>query len=220
MKLTVNISKTKIVRKLENYNNFKLCSFLNTIVHAMHEHKHLKSAWIENIKHLLCSLGLSGIWYTQSFISSNWLIKATEQKIKDICKQDWNSALSIASSSNNYRLFKDTLEASSSISTLSTYMCLRFLVFQTQNHRFRMEIDRWRGQPLFERKCNFCLDDNGDEYHYLLTCRKFSDKRKRYIKPYFFVHPNTIKYHEIMNTKTPQQSKNLCKFINTIFKNV
>ena len=63
-------------------------------------------------KHLLCSLGFSGIWYTQSFLSSNWLIKTTKQKIKDIYIQDWNSTLSISSSSNNYRLFKDTFETS------------------------------------------------------------------------------------------------------------
>ena len=198
---------------IENYENFKLSSHLYKVVHAMHEHKYLKSAWIDNIKHLLCSLGFSGIWYTQSFISSNWLIKATKQKIKDIYIQDWNSTLSISSSSNNYRLFKDTFEASSYISTLSTYMCRRFLAFRTRNHRFPVEIGRWRGQPLHERKCKFCLDDIGDEYHYLLTCRKFTEERKRYIKPYFFVHPNTIKYHEIMNTKNPQQLKNLCKFL-------
>ena len=186
----------------------------------MHGNKHLKSAWIENIEHLLCSLGFSGIWYTQSFKSSNWLIKATKQKITDIYIQDWNSTPSISSSSNNYRLFKDTFEASSYISTLSTYMCGRFLAFRTRNHRFPVEICQWRGQPLHERKCKFCLDDIGDEYHYLLTCRKFTEERIRYIKPYFFVHPNTIKYHEIMNTINPQQLKYLCKFIDTILKNV
>ena len=205
---------------IENYENFRLSSLLYTAVHAMHEHKHLKSAWIENIKHLLCSLGFSGVWYAQSFLSSNWLIKTTKQKIKDIYIQDWNSTLSISSSSNNYRLFKDTFETSSYISTLSPYMCRRFLAFRTRNHRFPVEIGRWRGQPLHERKCNYCLDDIGDEYHYLLTCRKFSEERKRQLKPYFYVRPNTLKYHEIMNTKNPQQLKNLCKFIDIILKNV
>ena len=56
---------------IENYENFKLSSLLYTVVHAMHEHKHLKSAWIENIKRFLCSLGFSGI---VRLVNRDWAI--------------------------------------------------------------------------------------------------------------------------------------------------
>ena len=47
----------------ENHDNSKLSSLVYAVVglHAMHENNDLKSNWIENIKHLLCSLGFSDI---------------------------------------------------------------------------------------------------------------------------------------------------------------
>ena len=36
----------------------------------------IKSLWVENIKQLVCSLGYSGIWYSQKFPNSKWLVKA------------------------------------------------------------------------------------------------------------------------------------------------
>ena len=53
--------------------------------------------------------------------------------------------------------------------------------------------------PLNERKCTHC-NDLGDEFHYLFKCDLFSEERREYIKPYYYKHPNILKYNEIMNT--------------------
>ena len=135
----------------------------------MHENRHLKSPWLDNVKHLLCSHGYSGIWYSQSFINAKWLINSFTQKLKDSYIQKWYSSVNISSSNNNYRLFKDTFETSSYIKQLPHFLCRRFMAFRTRNHRFPVELGRWYGKPLNERICHFCYSDLGDEYHYLLA---------------------------------------------------
>ena len=46
------------------------------------------------------------------------------------------------------------------------------------------------GIPVSDRKCNFCDKDLGNEFHYLLNCQYFKDKRKKHIKSYFYIRPN------------------------------
>ena len=197
-----------------------LSSNIYSEVYAMHENKHLKSCWMNNIKSILCSLGFSGIWYSQSFCNSKWLRSAVKQKLKDTYIQKWYSLLEVSSSSNNYKLFKTTFERSAYINILPTNMCKRLFAFRCRNHRFPVEVGRWRGQPYNERKCIYCQNDLGDEYHYLLICKKFSDARKLYIKPYYYTRPNVLKYHELMNITNETHLRNLSRFVDILLKGV
>jgi hypothetical protein len=53
--------------KLVEYQNgnmqLKLSAQVYLLLHGMHSENKVKSIWLENIKHLLCSLGFSGVWY-------------------------------------------------------------------------------------------------------------------------------------------------------------
>lgn len=184
----------------------------------MHENKHLTSAWMDNVKKLLCSLGFSGIWYSQSFINSNWLINAAKQRIKDIYLQSWYSTVNISSGSNNYKLFKDKFEKSPYLDLLPQYLSRRLLAFRTRNHKFPIETGRWCGQPVSERKCVFCTRDIGDEYHILLACDKFKEERKAYLDPHYYVRPSVLKYNNLMNTKHEIQLKRLGQFVDLLLK--
>ena len=73
---------------------------------------------------------------------------------------------------------------------------------------------------LHIRTCTFCNNDNGDEYHYLLVCKKFDEHRTQLIKPYYYKRPNILKYHDLMNTSNRKQLKDLCHFIKHIMSNV
>ena len=206
---------------IEYQENIKLSSEVYSVIYALYDNKQLKSKWLENIKRILCSLGFSGIWDAQSFTNSKWLIQAVKQKIKDVYSQTWNSKLEKSSSSNsNYKLFKHTFERSKYITLTTSYMCRRFLAFRTRNHRFPVEVGRWkhRRKEHHERKCNFCDTDIGDEYHYLLICNKFSVERRRFLKPYYYVHPNILKFSDLMNTTNLQILKKLCMFVDILLK--
>lgn len=95
--------RSKLVN-VENVEKNKLSSNIYLVLHAMHENNHLTSAWMDIVKKLLCSLGFSGIWYSQSYINSNWLVNAAKQRIKDIYLQNWYATVNISSGSNNYKL--------------------------------------------------------------------------------------------------------------------
>ena len=62
----------------------KLSSLLYKIIYGMSFEQKVKSLWLNNIKSLLCSLGFSGVWYSQSFLNSKWLVKAINNKMKDL----------------------------------------------------------------------------------------------------------------------------------------
>lgn len=106
------------------------------------------------------------------------------------------------------------------LSILSTYYCKRFLAFRTRNHRLPVETGRWKGVALQERICLFGCQDIGDEFHYVLVCKKFQEQRQKYLKRYYYQRPNIIKFEELMSTKEPKKLKNLCMFIDIFMKAV
>ena len=103
------------------------------------------------------------------------------------------------------------------IHILPENLAKRFLAFRTRNHRLPVEVGRWTGINLHERKCTFCNSDIGDEYHYLLV---FNEHRTQLVKPYYYKRPNILKYHDLMNTDNRKQLKDLCHFIKHIMTNV
>ena len=204
---------TKLV---ENRGTNKLASFVYNMLSEMHNSRKIKSSWVEKIKSLLCSLGFSAVWYSQSFINSTWLIKAVNQKLKDIFIQTWRSKIEIESESNVYRIFKTNFEESKYITILSTLLCKRFLSFRTRNHKLPVETGRWKGVPYNERVCNLCHRDVGDEFHMVLICTYFKEERSKYIKPYFYRNPNILKFQQLMNTSEKKILINLCFFVKII----
>ena len=196
----------------------KLSSAIYTVIYEMTKEKKIKSFWIENIKTLLCSLGFSGIWYSQSFFNKKWLVKAVHNKLNDLFIQKWLENIRLTSNSNFYKIFKTTFQQSNYFSQLSTYYCKKFIRFRTRNHRFPVETGRWRSIPFDERKCHLCEMDIGDEFHYLLVCSYFRQERQNYLKPYYYIRPNTLKLEQLMNIKNVKSLRNLCKFIDIITK--
>ena len=69
---------------MNNIENSKLSSLIYNILFVLYNAKQIKSQWFENVKDLLCEFGFSGVWITQSFLNSKWLIAATKQKAIDL----------------------------------------------------------------------------------------------------------------------------------------
>ncbi|MEW8544526.1 MAG: hypothetical protein AB2693_13435, partial [Candidatus Thiodiazotropha sp.] len=206
---------------VENLNTDILEPKLSSLFYSMLYHKQqnneIQSGWLSNVKSIVCSLGYSGIWDNQSINNSKWLIATLKQKLKDQYIQKWYA---LTNNNTNYRLFKDEFKLSGYFNILPDKTCRNFLAFRTRNHRLPVETGRWLSVPLNDRKCLMCNSDIGDEYHYIMNCSYYQNARKQYIKPYFYRHPNVLKYHSLMNTKNVKQLKDLCKFIDMIRKEV
>lgn len=223
MPLAVDI-QTRIISfwaKLIEGNEYqKLSSEIYNIIYELHNASILKSKWIENIKTLMCSLGFSGIWYSQSFCNFKWLSKASAQKIKDQFLQKWAANIEITSNNSIYKIFKMNFERSRYLFLLPSFLCKTFIRFRTRNHKLPVEVGRWHGISHSDRKCNRCNKDVGDEFHYLLVCDYFKSERQKYIKPYFYKRPNILKFQQLMNTTVLKDLRNLSYFIDTINKNI
>ena len=65
--------------------------------------------------------------------------------------------------------------------------------------------------------CTLC-DSNviGDEFHMLFNCKFFEEKRKFFLKKFFYNRPNTYKMNLLFNSTSPKEIKNLGKFANEI----
>lgn len=85
--------------------------------------------------------------------------------------------------------------------------------FRTCNHKLPIEVGRWHKVERNERKCLFCKNNIGDEFHFLFECSKFHDKRQIYIPKQFFKNPNTLKIHFLFKSKNYNLMSSLCKFI-------
>lgn len=221
--LSVDIN-TRIVsfwaKLINDFDKNKLSSTVYNIMFNLHKDNEIKSQWIDNVKCLLCSLGFSGIWDTQSFLNTKWIVAATKQKSLDLYIQKWFSTIENTSNSNTYKLFKTKFERSHYINLLPRTLCLKYIRFRTRNHRLPVETGRWRSVPLSDRTCNHCNKDLGDEYHYLLTCEYFKNERIKFIKPIYYRRPNVLKFQQLMNTTSIKELRNVCHFIDILDKHV
>ena len=204
---------TKLVS--ENESN-KVSSILYQFMYA--EYRTEASAWLNCVKNILIKCGFSGFWDKQRVDNPVWLVKSAKQKLKDLFINEWFLNISNSSTSLNYRLFKEKFELEYYMLKLPYTMKRDLCHFRTRNHRLSIETGKWIGLEISERKCSFCMQEVGDEFHVLLRCPTFNVHRKRYIKPYFTVNPNIIKFNELMNSKNIKQLKNLCKFIKIILQ--
>ena len=145
-------------------------------------------------------------------------MKAVNKKIKDQFIQNWTANIECTSNSNIYSIFKTKFERSQYILQLPQSFCKRFTRFRTRNHKLPVETGKWKGLQLSKRKCTLCDRDVGDEYYYLLICDHFKEERQKYLKPYYYNRPNTLKFNHLMNVIVKKDIRNLCYLIDSIVK--
>ena len=94
---------------------------------------------------------------------------------------------------------------------LKTRIKATFCRFRLNNHKLPIEYGRWNNIPREFRICNLCnTADLGDEFHYLLKCDYFSEKRKTYIDKKYFENCNILQFGTLMNqTKKIKNQKTL-----------
>ena len=69
--------------------------------------------------------------------------------------------------------------------------------------------------------CPICdLRELGDEFHYIFICPYLRKEREQFIKKYYRLRPNALKFGELFNSKSVKTLVNLakfCKFIMDFF---
>ena len=91
----------------DNGTNHKSIT-LYKVIYYLRDQWLLKSAWSDNIKHLIYSNGFGHVWKSHKEVNRKWFVEAFKQKLKDQYKQSWSSLVEQSSSGKNYRIFKDS----------------------------------------------------------------------------------------------------------------
>jgi hypothetical protein len=182
-------------------------------------------SWLNYVESILNECGLSYAWLNQYFISEEWLKISVNTCLQDQFQQTvetWHANIDTGSKTLNYRLFKNKFEFEDYFNILDDRDIFTFCRFRLNNHKLPIEYGRWNNIPRELRICNLCnTADLGDEFHYLLKCACFSEKRKTYIdKKYFNKNYNILKFGTLMNLTKKSKIKKFCTFIRYINENV
>jgi hypothetical protein len=88
--------------------------------------------------------------------------------------------------------------------------------FRCGNHNLPISERRYLpGQNI--KICNLCnLQEQGDEFHYILKCPFFMNSRRMYVKNYYYTRPNCLKFNQLFNTRNIKEQRNLAKMVKKI----
>ena len=130
----------------------KLSKISFTLYSALRVTPNFESKWIKNIKGILNEAGRPNPWHTQNNISSTNISRIIKARLTDQNIQTWHTNLQHSSKGRNYENFKDGIGLELYFLKLQPKHYLHIVKFRTGNHHFRIEIYRWEGIPLSERK--------------------------------------------------------------------
>lgn len=168
---------------------------------------------------ILNSVGLTYVWLENSVNNADWLCKEVEKRLQFQFVQKWNSDVYSSSKCINYRIFKTEFALEKYITECQPNVYIPFARIRTTNNRLPIEKGRWENIVRSNRYCTLCnLNLLGDEYHYILECTYFTEKRKLYLPKYYLKHVNVFKFQKLMSTKNTKQLVQLGRFVSDILK--
>ena len=131
--------------------------------------------------------------------------------------QKWNSDVQASPKCNYYRIFKTKLKIEPYIIELQPRSFIALSSFRTTNNRLSVERGRWENVERSQRFCNLCSGNMlGDEIHYLLGCKYFTEERKKYLPKFCLRHVNTFKFQKLMSTENLKLLKQLSRVISIV----
>lgn len=166
-------------------------------------HSNSSFKWIDTVKSILDSTGYTYIWLNQKTVNLKNINHLVKHTLTDQFIQKWHGPMLQSAKCSNYKLFKRELKFENYFKILPQNLRLNLFHLRSGNNRLPIETGSWPNPkiPYDQRKCPFCTQcDIGDIFHYILRCPLFDSERKRFIKPYFYRHPNVIKFAELFSS--------------------
>ena len=116
--------------------------------------------------------------------------------------QEWQSKTTQSSKSLTYFSIKSEYSLEKYFLSLPRKYCLNLFKFRTGNHKFPVEVGRWDGTDINDRKCSLCTqNDIVDEYPYLFKCPNFKTQCQLFMKPFYTRRPNMMKLRSMRSIK-------------------
>ena len=129
-------------------------------------HSHARSKWLMHNQNILVTIGRPDVWQFQqnsNMISLSLYVKSilTGQFL-----QEWRCKAGQSSKSFTYYIIKDEYALENFFISIQRKHYLNLFKFKTGNHKLPVEVGRWDGTQINDRKFSLCtFNDIGDEYH-------------------------------------------------------
>ena len=189
----------------------KISNLMYKLLYRLNEENVYKSPWLNCVKTILEDCGFPGIWVSQVIpCSKEWFKQQIKQRLFDQFIQKWAAEISQSSKCLNYRMFKSNFKMEHYLIT-STYNNRRLLArYRCRNHNLPVEIGCHRGIPREQRKCNWCENELGDEFHFIMNCFNVKTFRNQLIKRHHTIRSSAFTFDKLMNSQSILELKNLC----------
>ena len=189
------------------------------ILKLLQQHGVYTSPWLLHIQNIINDLGLSNVWQDFGHLSITWLRPAIKLRLCDLYTQNWMNKVNTSTQCINYRIFKSSVRLDSYLTKLPYSYRISLAKFRCLNNRLPVVVGRYSGIERQNRLCSFCnLSRIGDEFHYLFECPKMETSRRKFIKSYYRIRPNTLKMYQLFNTECNKELLNLARFSMEIMK--
>ena len=179
-----------------------------------------KPNWCHYIKNTLDKCGLSNVWHAPNDISFNWFKKCIALRLNDQARQNLLAEIDRNRLCFNYRMFKTNCEFEKYLITLDNPDLIILAKFRCGNCRLPANDIRSLDNNLLKNCLKCDLNEVGDEFHYLFVCPALSVTILLYIKPYYYVRPNALKFCQLMNSEDKKELIKLSKFIKLIVQSM
>ena len=170
--------------------------------------------WLKKTKMILDNTGFTYLWQQQ--ISSPQHLNAIKRTITDQELQHLDALCENSTKGKIYKNANITWDMNYYLKNLQHKNTISILKFRTANNKFPVETGRYNATPYNERKCPYCVNMIGDEYHYLLECKQFERQRKKLINKTYYTHPSMIKYQALLNSTDILELNKLSRFVNIL----
>ena len=166
-----------------------------------------------HIKSILEKCGLFYLWQHQFDMPINYNL--VKQRILDIYHQTWYTEINNSRRLETYALFKHSFEFEQYLDIIKEpKFRIALTRFRVSSHDLAIERGRYTNIPREERICTNCnLNILENEFHFVMTCRKHSELRSKYVKRYYYTWPTMQKFTSLLSDISKMKVINLSKFI-------
>ena len=201
-----------ITGKAEKFSRILYKTLLDDEISGIKQYK-----WVSCIKNILQSTGKNNIWLSQKVDNIRSVKSQVQQTLKDQYRQEWTAQLEKSSKGINYRLIKNELYLEEYYMKFKNLSISLFLNIAVETTNCLLRLVGTKKIPYNQRICPKCPKRTlGDEYHYLLECDYYKQSREKYIKRYYYLHPNVLKFNELMNNLNLKTARNLSMMLREI----
>lgn len=186
--------------------------------------------WVYNLKNLLFTNGYGYVWENPQSISPRYFAIIFKKTLTDCFVQEWKAKINASNVLLLYKNCKVNFVYENYLNVIPACLRSHITRLRISGHSLRIHTGRYARTrvPQDERYCQCCQTrDLEDEYHFILKCPCFSELRREYIKRYYTVRPNMLKFIELMRSDNKSILRNLSMYCkralehrNTILNNI